>query len=603
MPDILTVVQDRKTAAEENQRTKFERFNEFDYIYHSKLKYDDPDIPSKVFNPVAWSFIETVVTRMLAANPQIAFKPREETDQVQGRVMGELFNYWYDKSNVYPTMVNWVKDALIYGTGIVKVDWYTSPLRYIKRYQTDQSGLPAMQTQINPETGEEEPIPEFAIEEIPVQDYDDPRLKNVNIYDFFIDPTAKTVEDARWVIYRYYTTYKELEAIQKVTENSGEKAFKPGGMAKLKKMLQSGDPDQGQFERERRSANDYNQEVKTEKNSDRVEVWEMWEPDRLVVIAQQEIVLKEGDNPYWHGKIPFIRIVDSLVPHEFWGKGEIEPIEKLIHAVNTVQNQRITNVNRILSPTWKAKVNVDDDELQFVDNGIIHVDDLNDAEMLVMPNVTSTAVEEQNVLYDTMQRSLGVTDYVQGVQTPGQTAKEVEVKTQQANARFAHKVKLFETMGLKELGTFIYQLYQQFVTAEKVVRIVGKDGESWVRITPADITGEFDVQPESESTIEQDSNAEYMKKVNLLQMLAPYFKRTDPMTGMSSGFLNEQEVIRDIISSSGEKDPDRYFIQEQTMNGQQQQIPGESPFSQIVGGNDINGGMEAMAGQNFGGLL
>jgi len=235
---------------------------------------------------------------------------------------------------------------------------------------------------------------------------------------------------------------------------------------------------------------------------------------------------------------------------------------------------------------WKARDNVDDDELQFIDNGIVHVQDMQDAEIFTMQNVTGTANQEQQLITETMQRALGVTDYVQGLQTPGQTAKEVDVKTSQANARFAHKIKLMEEMGLKQLGEFIYQLYQQFVTKEKIIRVVGPQGEQFVQVKAVDLVGDYDVIPESDSTLAADQNAEFMKFANLFQMVQPYIKRQvqDPVTMQVSetGYLNEEELVKELINRSGEKDSERFFAQEN--NGQ---IPGQLQGQNPAGSGQI----------------
>lgn len=596
----------RFDAAFENQRQRFDRFSEFDYIYHSRLKHDDPTVASKVFNPVAWGFIETIVTRMLAAYPRIVYKPREEMDQMRAELYSELFSYWFDSCEVYPTMVNWVKDSLIYGTGIVKIDWYASPIVMQKRYQYDETGEVALQTEIDPETGEETYKSEFAIENEPLRQYDAPRLTNVKIYDFFFDPAGHSMESCRWVIHRYMTTIDELIAQNKAAKEHGKPMYVQAALDRIKAGgVETGSKTEESefYERHRREAAGYIERLPGD-GTQRVEVMEMWEDNKLVVVVNRQEVVRDGESPYWHGQKPFIRTVDNPVPYDFYGKGEIEPIEGQIHAINTTQNQRIVNVNRILNPMWFAAPGVDDYELEFTDNGIIHASQRADVDMFTLPNVTETAVQEQNTLYDTMQRALGVTDTVQGLDTPASTAREVELKTTQANSRFAFKVKIFESMGLRSLGQFVYKLYQQFLTKEKAIRILGEKGEEWVMVKPADLIGDYDVIPESESTLEQDQESEYLKFQNLVQLVAPYFQRTDPMTGATSGFLNEREFIEELIRMSGQKNPDRFMQQDAT---QQQpagipgvpgvQVPGpQGPIDEGAPLPDEIAGLEALLG-------
>lgn len=591
--DSLAIVKSRMKTAAENQRVKFDKFNEFDNIYHSKLMKSDPNLQSKVFNPILWSFIETIVTRLMAKTPVIQYKPRENTDDVQAQIMSDLFKYWFDKSGAYSKIVSWIKDALIYGTGIIKIDWLSKPPRMVKSYQLDANG-----DTILDEKGQ------FVVQETPVVDYDDPRIKSINIYDFFYDPSGDDIDSCAWVGYQYIANVDDLEAENSSAKELGKSLYNASALKRLRGNKQHND---NAYDDQRRMASGMTLGTQEDMTLDKVKIWEMWEDNHLIIVGNEEEILYDGENPYWHGKKPFIKLVDSIIPQEFYGKGEIEPVEKQLHALNTIQNQRIVNVNRILSPMWKAKNTVDDDELQFIDNGIIHVTDLQDVEMQVPPNVTQSAVQEQTLATETIQRALGVTDYVQGLQTPGQTASEVETKTAQANARFAHKVKILEETGLKRLGELIYQLYQQFITKEKVIRIVGPQGEQFANVTAADISGEYDVMPESDSTLQTDQKEEFSKFLNLFQIVQPYFQKTVPTaTGTAQvGFLSEEEMVKELIKRAGEKDIEKYFAknnQLQGQNGQQSgqqggQIPGQGgmpQMSQMQPGQAPNGIPQAL---------
>ena len=399
MKDALAITKTRFKVALENQRKKFDKFTDFDFIYHSKLKKYDPTIPSKVFNPILWSFIETIVTRLLAKNPIIGYKPRESNDETQSQIMSDLFKYWFDKAGAYSKIVSWVKDALTYGTGIIKVDWLTTPPRMVKSYVLDESGSPIID-----EKGE------YMTQENPVIDYDDPRIKNINIYDFFYDPAGIEIDDCKWVGYQYIANIDDLEIENESAKELGKSLYNASALKRLRGIKTE---ENEKYNDQRRTATGMSSQTEKDETLDKIKIWEMWEDDRLIIVGNEEEVLYDGANPYWHGKKPFIKLVDSIVSQEFYGKGEIEPVEKQLHALNTTQNQRIVNVNRILSGMWKAKENIDDDELQWIDNGIIHVSDLQDAEWITPQNVTQTAVQEQNLATEIIQRALGVTDYVQ----------------------------------------------------------------------------------------------------------------------------------------------------------------------------------------------
>ena len=56
---------------------------------------------------------------------------------------------------------------------------------------------------------------------------------------------------------------------------------------------------------------------------------------------------------------PFIKIVDTIDPHNFYGIGEIEPIEHLQHELNTIRNMRMDNINLIINRMWTVKNSAD----------------------------------------------------------------------------------------------------------------------------------------------------------------------------------------------------------------------------------------------------
>lgn len=540
--DAVSLAKERYGLAIENQRPKFDKFNDFDYIFNSRLKKSDPNVPSKVFNPILWSFIETIISRMLAKTPKIAYKPREDGDDEQAELLSELFDYWFNKAGAFAVLTDFLKQALIYGTAILKVDWYTSPKRIVKSYASDPMTGEAI---IDPMTGQ------FVVNEEVVVDYDDPRVQNVNIYDFFFDPNATSMEDAQWVIHQYYTTLDELEAIN-------EGAPEPIYNTKALKQLRDQDDaftqsDQESYETERRAATGYTNNQHS-RGKGQIKIWEMWEDNKLCVVANETVVLRESENPYWHGMKPFIRYIDSSNTLEFYGKGEIEPVEKLVHALNTLMNQRIVNISQILNPVWKARPMVDDTELQFIPNTVIHVNDMNDVDIMKQQDVTASSFQEQATIIEQIQRTLGVTDYVQGVQTPGQTKAEVEIKTAQANARFGTKLMFFEQTALKKLGEMVYSLYQQFVTSEKVIRVAGTKGENFVRLTPADLVGRFDVEPESGSTLEVDQEANQRKYMNLYAIM------------QGKPWINQMELDKKAFEEFDE-DPEVFMQLEEGVDG------------------------------------
>lgn len=478
-----------------NTKNKFEVFNNCDAVYHGSGKEQFTN--SKIYNPYSWSNIETIVPRMVAQRPSVEYKPREPQDEMSSDIHTALFEYWWSKDQAFEKVVSWIKNALIYGTGIAKLYWKNTE-REVTSYEFDAMGKPLM--------GEDG---EFVTKTETITETDDPCMEVVNVYDFFVDPEATDIQDAEWVIHRYYKSLDELE-----------EAGYYENLKKLKRYISKIEKSPEETERHELAfgyRGDHDDTV------DKIEIWEMWDKDGLTVMAAGEVVIREQANPFWHGQKPFITLKDSIVPHEFYGKGEIEPIIKLQHALNTIQNQIMDNRTQTLMNMWKVTgENVDETELVFRPNGVIHLSsEYEKVDPIVPPDLTGNAQKDLSLIKSDIQQALGIYDYTKGADSgTNKTATGISLVQEAANARFNHKIQLLEE-ALKTLGEMVLALYQQFITDEKVLRVVGKRGEKFVRVIPAEIAGQYDCVPEAGSTLLIDKQKEREDIMQLYSVFAP----------------------------------------------------------------------------------
>jgi hypothetical protein len=478
-----------------NTKNKFEVFNDCDAVYHGSGKEQFTN--SKIYNPYSWANVETIVPRMVAQRPSVEYKPREPQDEMSSEIHTALFEYWWSKDQAFEKVVSWIKNALIYGTGIAKLYWKNVE-REITSYEFDQMGKPLM--------GEDG---EFITKTETITETDDPCMEVVNIYDFFVDPEATDIQDAEWVIHRYYKSLGELE-----------EAGYYQNLKKLKRYISKIEKSPEEIERHETA---FGYRGEQDDTVDKVEIWEMWDSDGLTVMAAGEVLIREQSNPFWHGKKPFIALHDSIVPHEFYGKGEIEPVIKLQHALNTIQNQIIDNRTQVLMNMWKITgENVDESELTYRPNGIIHLSsEYEKVDPIVPPDLTGNAQKDLSLIKSDIQQALGIYDYTKGADSgTNKTATGISLVQEAANARFNHKIQLLEE-ALKTLGEMVLALYQQFITDEKVLRVVGKNGEEFVRVIPAEIAGQYDCVPEAGSTLLVDKQKEREDIMQLYAVFAP----------------------------------------------------------------------------------
>jgi len=523
-----------------NTKEKFKTFSDCDEVFLGSGKTQFTN--SKIYNPYSWANIETIVPRMVAQKPIVEYKPREEMDNFSSEIHTALFKYWWDKDAAFEKVVSWIKNALIYGTGVAKIYWKTIE-KEVTSYELGPDGKPLID-----EDGE------FITNKETIQYFDDPCLEVVNMYDFFLDPEAQNIQDAQWVIHRYYKSFDELE-----------QAGYYKNLKRLKRYISS-KIEKSPEETERKElafghSGEYDETV------DNIEIWEMWDKDGLTVMAAGEVVIREQENPFWHGKKPFISLNDSIVPQEFYGKGEIEPVIKLQHALNTVQNQIIDNRTQVLMNMWKITgENVDESELIYRPNGVIHLsNEYEKVEPIIPPDLTGNAQKDVSLIKSDIQQALGIYDYTKGAETGvNKTATGIGLVQEAANARFKHKIQLLEE-AIKEVGEMVLALYQQFITDEKVLRVVGEKGEEFIRVLPKDIAGEYDCVPEAGSTLMVDKDKEREEIMNLYAIFS-----TQPFENLKMEMMKKmlEKFGMENLKDSLDKDIEEWT---QTMIAQQEQ--------------------------------
>jgi hypothetical protein len=248
------------------------------------------------------------------------------------------------------------------------------------------------------------------------------------------------------------------------------------------------------------------------------------------------ILLRVERNPYAHGEKPFIRVVDHLVPHEFWGIGELEPLEGLQSVMNSLWNSRIDNVKLVMNTMFLASMQYIEDpsDLQVRPAGVVRVTDGIPLDQAVRPlemgEVTQSSYNEIAEAERMTEKVSGVSQLTAGTASPeggvGRTATGLTLMSETGNARFSHKVLIAEMTGFRSLARQFASCLQQYAPEEQVIRIAGQVGqEQWKTVTADSIGGRFDFDVEGESS----SQTESMRReqtLSLFQMLAgdPYTK-------------------------------------------------------------------------------
>lgn len=472
--DLLTETSQQYDLSKRYLDSVHERMNSQEELYRCFIDKSTYPHQAKVFDPRIFRVIETITPRMVANEPTGSFYPVEEGDVATNQILNALIKYDWRRAVMFPKLVTFVKSLLLFGTAFGRTYW---DFRECEK------------TRMEPKTINGKTVwTPTSTKKYTYTEYDGPNFEVLNIYDCFPDPNATSLDNMRWFIYRSFKTIDELE-----DENDARGSEYWKNLDELKSAIKDkkdkderkrGYQPQDINYREHRRVMLSTQELHGEDISNpEFVILIRYEKERWVfTVPEYGIVIRDVDNPYFHGQLPIIYGVDYPYPGELYGMGEIEPIDRIQRAINAVLNQRLDNVQLVLRNMWKVKKNsgVDMHTLVSAPGNIVTTDDMEAVDTINVPDVTGgTFVQTMNYLTAAMQNGSGITDYTMGINTNLHTANETATGTrliqQEANAQFKLKIQLFNSMVIERIANQWKDLRIQYTTDKQKIRIIGRN--------------------------------------------------------------------------------------------------------------------------------
>ena len=470
----------------------------------------------KVFNPIGFSITIGLLSKLFVKTPRLTITSRLGRFRTVAKQIGALVEYQMNNPQSEEPMdeeyISFLTEMLIAGTAVGKVGWDTE---YITQFEevpvTDEMGQPQLDEMGQPVTERQK---------IKKKGFDDPIFEHIPIQNFYIEPGAKTIKDSKYCIYEkfcskdyllekqeqgYYQNVDDIESSTNKTDTTGIEQAR--GI--------------------------YGKGNKSEKYKDKIQLLEYWESDRLIVVANG-VVIKDEDNPYDHGKKPFVAMAYNKVPHEFYGIGVLEPIQDLHKAVNVSLTQRLEYVNNLLNQQVAVINGRNVDEDAIIDGyPIVHMDSADSVIPLNKGSVQQSAFVSGNELLAEIERATGYSGYSSGVpnssgdKTSG-TMGGISIIVQEAQTKFDLLLKRFEKNILKKIAHMFLDLDQQHMSdvEPKVINIMGNPlsiDRSLIEVSDWQV----DVIPGSVGyTDKQRKYDNFISWVQLSNSLIPNFNRS-----------------------------------------------------------------------------
>ena len=579
------------------------RWDAYDLHWEAFIKKDKSDWRSKVYMPEVFTQVETIKPKLIASLPSFLARPVGKEDIEVADLMSELLDWSVKSSKLHLELAKVIHPTLLYGTGILKtfpdtVYAFGSEMVPIFRTETQLVRQPL----IDPETQRQLTDPDtkeplFNEEPVSLQvpvgyeprkkryvSYDGPSARAVNIRNFWPAPEAEDVQTARYVIHR---TYKNLSEIKKLVAQGTYRW--PDDMSEADLFSSHDDPRivaLGNLDLS--PGND-----PTRKQIEMLEIWTndgVGSPGRVITLANRRAILRVHENPFWHGQKPFIRFVDYLRPHHFWGVGEVQAMEGIADAINAITNQRIDAGRLTLDPMWAVNEQhlVSRSDIRTRPGGAIRIREvgLRPSEVIEPINrggVPQNAFQEVATLQQMGERTTAVSSYQRGDAPMGSdTATAAAILSDAGTSRFSLKQKLFEIDPFADLALHYGSMLQQFTTTERVVRLVGEEGINWQQVDPSSLQGnlDYDIEPvssqQSETMKRQQALDVFTQVAQAAQLLPPgvvlaAFK--DLLEAMDA-----KQVIKALEQAQAQQ---AQMAQMQLPPGLEQTLPEEMPPEQM----------------------
>lgn len=499
-----------------NYHTRWE--NAFALYNNRRIKKGYTGI-TDTFVPMTFSTIETMVAALFGSKPKFEFIPPQERQDQNTEILNALLDYYWDKDKWNVKVIKWGRGMLREGTSVVYLCW----------------------------------------------DIDHPKMINVPIRDYFIDPTATDQQNARFEGRRYLTTVEQLKQFEVVDPETGEMRPK---YKNLDKIINAQQASGEQTDKEKKDI--FYGSTVSEGEEGQVEVIEYWTDDACVSVANRTVEIENCEN-YFKAKArangvenpvgirPFAVLRDYTDESLFYAKSEVDTIADQQELLNDLTNQNQDSIIFALNQMYTLDPKYSH-LLEEIENipGAVYLAEANSLQPIQQRPIPPDAFNERQNLKNEIRETTASNEIVKGVsQETSTTATEVNAQIAGAGQRLSLKVTQIENEGFHSLAQIVFQMIKLYVTEPMMVRIVGKDGIRWEEFDPSDFEGDYEPRVQLDTTIQSQKQEDAMMAK---EMLGAFLNDQD---------VNQVELKKMVLSKAFDLDPDEVerLVQPMEMTG------------------------------------
>ena len=449
---------------------------------------------SDLFIPVARNIVETFVAQIKSGVfPSVNTLLVEANPMAPGpspQAIGELLRHCIEQAKVERHLELFIRDALIYGTAIVKFPWVEKTETVYRRRPIVPPELAGM---ISPELAAMTTVmPEQ------VRTYYGPAFRPVDIMRFYVYPlTCRDLEDATMI-------FEDLDASM-----SHLKAMEAKGIyydvARVKEQATSSvDPSaDGRAGRTNRYGVNIDSGYSVGKFGDCYQLSEIWciydldgtgNDIPCKIVSCGDLVLEARPNPFFHQSPPYLawKLID--MPDMFFGQGLVSGLKHQNYAVNALTNQGIDAAVFQTAPIVIANANGLTQGMGSIKLGhrsIIYVNGKpsDSIEFVKMPDTSPTAFQTSSLIMQAMRDMAGAPPILQGKLGSNETtATEASILGNNAQSGVDNFIRSLEASVMSPLLQKWYFLLQQFMEEMQYFKIANEPKD--VGMSAADLVAD-----------------------------------------------------------------------------------------------------------------
>jgi hypothetical protein len=535
------VVNDFNRAWEYTQGSWHKRWEDSYRLYNGNRTKRGYEGITDTFVPMSFSTVETLTSGLFGSKPKFQYLPPSDKQDQKTDILNSLLDYYWDCDQWSLKIINTGRNMFKLGTAVDYFAW----------------------------------------------ENDHPILINVPIRDFFIDPTASSIDTAAYVGRRYLISKKELEEFEIVDFDAQPDAEGNYPMKKkysnLDKIPMNGGSQGENTDKQQKDMWYGSTVIEPEKNQ--IEVIEYWTLDDTYSVANRSVVIEDSENyfkskdkangaEYPKGMLPFADARDYVDESLFYAKGEIDIIADEQELLNDITNQNIDAITFTLNPmhTLDPKYAHLLSEIENIPGAVYPVE-ANALMPILMANLPQDAFLERQNLKNEIRETTASNEVVKGTSSDGAkvTATEINAQVAGAGQRFSLKVTQIENGYFYRVAKIVFRMIQLYVTEPMMVRIIGKDGARWEEFDPSEFQGDYEPKVQLEATINNDKQKQ---AENAKELLGAFLG--DPE-------INQAELKKLVLARSFDLDPDEVEL----LMGQGQQMGAEGLPPELAGGDPM----------------